>query len=502
MNLPEEFITTMKIILDSDFDKYIECLDEKPHNGIRINTSKISEEAFRQLSDSFEDLKKVPWCDCGMYYDNEIKLSKNPFYFAGLYYIQEPSAMLPGAVLPIKDGDRVLDLCAAPGGKSTQLASKLNGTGAILANDISNTRAKALLKNLELFGFKNIAVSSENHEKLNSCFNEYFDKILVDAPCSGEGMFRREPSMVNSWLAKGPDYYAEIQAGILEHAYSMLKPGGMMLFSTCTFSPLENEANVYRILKNHDDAKLIPINISKGMRSGLTDEILLKLDIIKAEDCGSDIFTRCARIFPNDGYGEGHFAALIQKSSYGKTAVSDSEIKDNHKYVALNKETLKLYPKAAEFFSNIPDDFMSGGIIKEINEKLYLLPIELETDNRIRYLRTGLFLGELSKNKKNIKNKNTDSAKKQKNPDTNLKFEPSQALAMALSKSDFSNVLDLSQTDVRTVKYLKGETIECSEDCNLSDGWCLVCVNGYPLGFAVNNSGSLKNKYYAGWRLQ
>ncbi len=500
MNLPQEFLDMMKIILGDDFSEYEKSFDSNTHHGLRLNTSKISAKDFDELTEGAFIKGNVEWCDCGFYYDSNSAVTKSPYYHAGLYYIQEPSAMLPAAVLPVEPGDKVLDLCAAPGGKSTQLAAKLRNTGFLMANDISNTRAKALLKNLELFGLANIAVSSENHEKLASCFPEYFDKILVDAPCSGEGMFRREPSMVNSWLDKGPDYYAAVQADILEHAYSMLKPGGMLLYSTCTFSPLENEANIYKLLKAHDDIELVPINITKGMRRGLTDSILMKLNILQEEDAGEDIFTRCARIFPQDGLGEGHFAALIKK----KSAVLEHAILiSDDSLLAKNKKTLSAYPKAFEFFTRVSDEFIDKGDIREINDKLYLLPRGFDINSNVRYLRTGLLLGELIKKSggKEKFSKGRKGKTEAKNDLQTVRFEPSQALAMALDSSSFVATVDFKAEDLRVIKYLKGETIECPDECIFEDGWCLVTVDSYPLGFAIKNNSTLKNKYYPGWRL-
>lgn len=501
MNLPKDFLDMMQIILGDDIKEYEESFNHASHHGLRVNTSKISTLEFNELTDNSFTKDNVAWCDCGFYYDNTSPVTKSPYYHAGLYYIQEPSAMLPASVLPINEGDKVLDLCAAPGGKSTQLAAKLNHTGFLMANDISNTRAKALLKNLEIFGLSNIAVSSENHEKLANCFPEYFDKILVDAPCSGEGMFRREPAMVSSWLDKGPDYYAEVQADILEHAYSMLRPGGMLLYSTCTFSPVENEANIYKLMKAHDDAELVPINITEGMRHGLDDSILQQLGILSVEEAGENIFTRCARIFPQDGLGEGHFAALIKKKAINDVIYKAPNKDEN--LLAKNKKLISAYPKVLDFFSRVSDEFIAKGEIREIYDKLYLIPQGLEINNNIRYLRTGLLLGELTK-KSGGKDKFSKSRKgksETKNDLQTVRFEPSQALAMALNSDSFEVTVDFKADDLNVIKYLKGETIECPSDCIAEDGWCLVTVDGYPLGFAIKNDTTLKNKYYPGWRL-
>ena len=199
MELPITFEQNMRTLLKDDYDSYAACLDQPMHHGIRINTMKISVEEFLKINPFH--LRPVPWCENGLYYDETLdKPSKHPYYFAGLYYIQEPSAMTPAHVLPVEAGDRVLDICAAPGGKSTELAAKLHGTGLLVSNDISASRAKALLKNLEVFGAENALIISEAPYKLAERFHEYFDKILIDAPCSGEGMFRKSVSMITAWL--------------------------------------------------------------------------------------------------------------------------------------------------------------------------------------------------------------------------------------------------------------------------------------------------------------
>ena len=243
MNLPSAFEEKMKYLLGTEYDDYLNCFDEPRHYGLRINTAKISVEDFLKISPW--PLEKVPWIHNGFYYDGEnCQPAKHPYYYAGLYYLQEPSAMTPADRLPIEPGDRVLDVCAAPGGKATELGARLNGTGVLAANDLSNSRAKGLLKNIELMGIGNVLVLSEEPGKLIPYFTEYFDKILIDAPCSGEGMFRKDRKMIRAWEEHGPDYFSKIQRSIITQAAQMLRPGGMILYSTCTFSPEENEQTI------------------------------------------------------------------------------------------------------------------------------------------------------------------------------------------------------------------------------------------------------------------
>ena len=246
--IPENFKIKMKELLGDELDSFLDCYNEKHNAGVRVNTLKSTPERFREISPV--EITPVPWIKNGFYYDESDRASKHPYYYAGLYYIQEPSAMTPASLLPVKPGDRVLDLCAAPGGKTTELGAKLKGRGVLVCNDISNSRAKALLKNVELFGIRNAVVISEAPAKLEGSFMGYFDKILVDAPCSGEGMFRKSHAIIKNWEQYGTGYYAKLQREILPSAINMLRPGGYMIYSTCTFSTEEDEGTLKWLLEN------------------------------------------------------------------------------------------------------------------------------------------------------------------------------------------------------------------------------------------------------------
>lgn len=210
ITLPDAFCESMKQLLGEEYPLYLQSFEEEPLTAIRVNTNKISIEEWKKIT-PFEKTQ-IAWTDKGFYYDSKMqKPAKHPYYYAGLYYIQEPSAMIPASLLPVSEGDNVLDLCAAPGGKATELGAKLKGTGLLVANDISVSRTMALAKNLQFAGITNAIVTAEEPKKLRQQLGTFFDKILIDAPCSGEGMFRREPRMIKDWLEKGPEYYQEIQ---------------------------------------------------------------------------------------------------------------------------------------------------------------------------------------------------------------------------------------------------------------------------------------------------
>ena len=307
--LPMKFKENMKGILGAAFADYEKSFEEGRFYGLRVNPLKITSQDFK--AKEIFDLEDVSWCKEGFYYGEGIRPAKHPYYHGGLYYLQEPSAMSPGAVLCPQMGDKVLDLCAAPGGKTTQLGAALGGTGVLIANDISAGRTKALLKNVELFGIKNCIVMSETPEKLSHTFNGYFDKILVDAPCSGEGMFRKEPDIMKSWHEEMLDFCEKSQKDILENASKMLKSGGMLLYSTCTFSPHENEKTINDFLDRHEEFNLLPIDPALGFDDGNPQWV----------ENGREQLAYTKRLWPHKIKGEGHFLALLHKKEADENTV-------------------------------------------------------------------------------------------------------------------------------------------------------------------------------------
>lgn len=459
MNLPSMFEKKMKVLLKEEFDDYIACYEEPRFYGLRVNTKKISTEEFKQIC-PFE-IKPIPWIENGFYYDGDhVQPSKHPYYFAGLYYLQEPSAMTPANRLPVEPGEKVLDVCAAPGGKATELGAKLAGSGVLIANDISNSRAKGLLKNMELFGIGNMCVLSEEPGKLEEYFLEYFDKILIDAPCSGEGMFRKDKKMVKAWEEHGPQFFAKIQRGIVTQAARMLKPGGMILYSTCTFDPEENEGTVEYLLHTYPEFEIQDMIPYEGFSAGMPE----------VTSCKEPDLKKTVRMFPHKLHGEGHYLALLKK---GETDTSPM-----HQSAGKSKRPGKPAGELEQFFSGTTWE-MDWERLDIHGERVYYMPKELPDVKGIRFLRTGLLLGELKKNR----------------------FEPSQALAMCLKKQEYAHCIDFPVSDERVVKYLKGETLEVDDLTAAKEkGWQLVCVNGFPLGWGKLANGTLKNKYLPGWR--
>ena len=446
MQLPDKYLDSMKELLGEEYEAYLKSFDDARLYGLRVNTKKISVEDFVKIC-PFK-ITPIPWIPNGFYYDGDSdKVSRHPYYFAGLYYLQEPSAMTPANVLPVNEGDMVLDLCAAPGGKSTELGAKLNGKGLLVSNDISASRAKALLKNVEVFGIENVLVTCEYPEKLEEKFTGFFDKILVDAPCSGEGMFRKDNKLIKSWISQGPEFFAPIQKNILNSAANMLKEGGYLLYSTCTFSKMEDEDNIAEFLENHSDFTLESIYDYEGFTRAYGME-------------------EAVRIFPHKMQGEGHFVALLHKNG---EAYSGS----------LSKNKANKYPEEIKEFLKEFEAFDIEGDLLIQGERVYLVPNVLDKLKGLRILRSGLLLGELKKNR----------------------FEPSQALAMVINPKDYSTVVDFKADDQTVIKYLKGETIET--DTGVLRGKAknvLITVDGYALGWGRLNGTTVKNKYLPGWR--
>ena len=468
-DLPQSFLDSMKEILGEDYEAFLAGFDGQRQYGLRVNTLKMNFEEFERIAPFH--LKKVPWISNGYFYEAEDVPAKHPFYSAGLYYLQEPSAMTPASRLKVQPGERVLDLCAAPGGKATELGAALQGEGLLVANDINTARARALLRNLELFGISNSFVTNEPPHVLAERFPEFFHKIMVDAPCSGEGMFRKNPAVVDSWQEKGPEYFSKLQREIIVQAADMLLPGGMMFYSTCTFSPLENEKTITHLLKERSDMEVIPMEDYEGFAEGLTSYRGEVFD----ESC-----RLCRRIWPHKMSGEGHFMALLHKKNGVQQQVQQTVSQSSiwwEKCKGLNKEQKAA---AEDFFSHVNIAYDEKRIDVR-GDNLYYLPAPKYDGRGLHFLRNGLFMGEFKKKR----------------------FEPSQPFALALHAQDFDQVLDFPADDERLSRYLRGETLDVSDLLageKKRKGWQLVMVAGHPLGFGKLVNNNLKNKYPAGWR--
>ena len=460
--LPEAFLCRMKEMLGNEYEAFLESYTRPRTFGLRLNTAKISAAEFEKIVPF--PVTPIPWVKNAYFYPADVRPSRCPLYQAGLYYRQEPSAMTPASCLPAEPGDVVLDLCAAPGGKATALGSALKGEGLLVANDISASRARALLRNLELFGVTNSLIVNETPARLLERFPAYFSKILLDAPCSGEGMFRKEEALAKDWTPEKSRELSKIQRELILQAADMLRPGGLLLYSTCTFAPTEDEGVVSWLLENRPDMKLLEIPQHSGFSPG-----------IPGWGNGMESLKQCVRLFPHKIDGEGHFMALLKKDGTGdniRESVKTRTDPATEKWLRLFFDEIGLRTLGGK-----PFDFSR---VETKGDKVYYLPPDSADFRGLVFLRNGLYLGDLKKNR----------------------FEPSQPFALALHKGDVEGTISLPVSDPRLERYLKGETLPIAPgEAAHGKGWHLLCVEGWPLGFGKLINQTLKNKYPAGWRL-
>ena len=453
--LPLPFLERMKEMLGDDYDAFLKSYENPRTYGLRVNTAKLSCQEFEALS-PFK-LQPIPWISNGYFYNEESRPARCPYYQAGLYYLQEPSAMTPASRLPIEPGDFVLDLCAAPGGKATALGAALNDTGFLLATDISTSRARALLRNLELFGIKNMLVTDEKPAKLAQRFPSFFNKILLDAPCSGEGMFRKEEALARDWTPEKSAELSDIQKDLVLKAADMLRPGGMLLYSTCTFAPGEDEGQIAAFLARHPEFTLCDLS---GCGFGQPGE---------ANRAGNDPLQAeyCRRIWPCDG-GEGHFMAKLQKAADAPAV----ELPRGKNGKGKGGKTPRVDAKALQAWQSFAKELfptLAGQPIAVVGDGFLLEPPALLPAAKLHVLRAGVPAGRAAKGR----------------------FEPAHALFMAYG-AQCTNCEKLTLADPRTAAWLRGEEIEAQTAQN---GWCAVLVDGFPLGGGKASGGRIKNHY-------
>ena len=452
----EIFLQKMRELLGNDYDSFVESMDKEPFRGMRANTLKCEKEKLISLL-PFKT-EKTPFCDCGYYIDNCVAhIGSHPFHHCGAIYMQEPSAMSAVTMLSVEKGDKVLDLCAAPGSKTTQIAQALSGTGLLWSNEIVKSRATILVQNLERCGVKNAVVSSNSPEKLCPALCGFFDKILVDAPCSGEGMFRKDEDAKQEWSPEHVVSCANRQLHILNSAKVALKEGGVLVYSTCTFSVEENEGVVTRFLEENPEFELVD----------------------SGEEFGRNTLQYAKRVFPMDG-GEGHFAAKFVKKYTPdcETPISVSVKKNKKQNI---KPVLDKAPKSAyDFINTIFQNEYEN--LYALNDKVYALSDECE--NLLSYNLDFKKLGVIKMGVEVAEN-------------LGKRFEPLHNAFTACSKDNAKSMLDLKLDDDRVSKFLHGEEIEVTPDIK---GYTLVCIEGVPLSFGKASNNKLKNKYPKGLR--
>ena len=438
--LPEEFLLRMQKQLGEEYPAFLAAYERLRALGLRRNPLKGAQ------ADLPFRLEPVPWAEGGFYYDPAQRPGLHPWHEAGLYYLQEPSAMAPAPLLEARPGERVLDLCAAPGGKSTQLAGAMAGRGLLVCNEYSPKRAKILARNLERLGVANALVLNETPARLAERFPGYFDKILVDAPCSGEGMFRKEEAAVTDWSPETVAMCAQRQLEILQCAGRMLRPGGRLVYSTCTFAPAENEGTISRFLEQAPEFALLPVS-GPGFAPGSG----------RLVERPAEHLENTARLWPHKLRGEGHFAALLERQG-----------DEPGRAEACAGERL---PQQWKAFARELEISLPEGKAVSFGPSLYWAPPELPELRGLKVLRPGLELGSVQKGR----------------------FDPAHGLALWLKGA--ANQADFPADGPEIAAYLRGQTLPLA-----GKGWTLVLAGGYSIGWGKASDGVLKNHYPKGLR--
>ena len=434
MRFPTGFEEKYQRLLGKEAASFFSTFDQEPISAFRTNPLKEGRVTFSN---------PIPGTKWGYYG----KVSgKSPEHVTGLIYSQEPAAQMVAQVAHPHEGMRVLDLAAAPGGKSTHLLSYLNNTGLLVSNEINNKRSKILVENIERFGARNVLVTNESAERLAKVFSSFFDLIVLDAPCSGEGMFRKQPDAMDYWSLDYPAQCAALQREILEDAVKMLANGGELVYSTCTWAPEENEEIVAWLL---DEFPLELVDIPKlnGMTPGID-------------------YPETARMYPHHFKGEGQFVAKFR-------------FVGEHKLPKLKPVRSNLTADQRSLWQTFQNEHLKvelKGDLQTFGDQLYLLPLGLPDLSKIKIARNGLHLGTFKKKR----------------------FEPSFALGLALQPSEVKNKLELSQQDFEV--YVGGETLQIKE--SLPNGWYQLIIHGNGLGFAKLANQTLKNYFPKGLRFR
>ncbi len=476
--LPEDFVRRMEELLGAEWAAFRDSYEKERAQGLRINPLKTAGEearaavSFAWMQEAWQ-LEPIPWEACGFYYGREARPGKHPFHEAGLYYIQEPSAMAAAALLDPKPGERVLDLCAAPGGKSTQIAGRMKGLGLLVANEIHPARARILSQNMERIGAAGAVTVNEEPARLAACFPGFFDRILADAPCSGEGMFRKDEKTRQEWSQAHVEACAARQAQILDCAAVMLKEGGRLVYSTCTFAPEEDEGTIEAFLRRHPEFELEEAKLAAGGAS-------FGCGVPQWTPGGRAELARTCRIWPHKTRGEGHYLAALRKTAPSRTG------KETRPAYVKDRETRQLWQAFQRTIlpGGSEDPCLSDGDhLVRFGDQLYRIPEEMPDCRGLKVLRPGLHLGTLKKGR----------------------LEPAHGLALYAKEGQGAEAVSLDPGGEAAARYLRGEALDRGE-CRLlrtgeeKGGWTLVTVDGWTLGWAKRTGNVLKNHYPKGLR--
>lgn len=447
--LPSEFLCRMRDMLKEEYPNFLNQYQYPEKRAVRVNSLKSTAHVLKLLPFLVEPSPFSP--DSFLIPPTAVGLGRHPLHHAGAYYVQEPSAASAVTVLSPDPGDRVLDLCAAPGGKSTQIASRLQGKGLLWSNEIVKSRARILLTNIERMGVRNAVVSSCHPEQLCKRLAGFFDKVLVDAPCSGEGMFRKDDKAVEEWSPAHTDACAQRQLAILNSSAQAVREGGVLVYSTCTFAPVENEGVVSRFLRKQSGFVLEDAGVSFGRPAD--------------PSCGdgNKELCRARRIYPMDG-GEGHFVAKLRRTAPNR------EYPDCFDYSKIKTDSALM-----DLWSCVCRLKEPYGVAMRLLDTAVLLPDGLPDLSGLGVLRAGVQLGKVKKSR----------------------IEPAHALFMAARPEQLSQVLELSLEDPRLEAFLRGEELPVE---NRFSGYTGVSVEGMVTGFGKCSGGRLKNRYPKGLR--
>lgn len=447
--LPEAFESRMKQLLNEDFEEYKKALENEPVRGFRVNTDKISLEDFQRLN--VFSSEKIPYVENGFYLGYD-KIGSHPFHHAGMIYVQEPGAMAPAECLDIEPDWCVLDMCAAPGGKSSQIKNKLSQKGVLVSNEIIPSRCKILTGNIERLGFQNTVTTCLDTDRLSSIFPNTFDMIMIDAPCSGEGMFRKQESAIDEWSEDNVIMCAQRQREILDNGVTCLKSGGYIVYATCTFSLEENEKTVDDFLSRHEDFEIVPV---KEEVKNCTQPA------ISFPNCKTENISFARRFYPHVSKGEGQFMAVFHHK--GTPAPCP-----NRKITASKEKPDKI---VFDFLDEVLTDYNKDNVLIYNNKPVYFTP-DFEVKKGTAFS-CGVTIGEVKKSY----------------------ILPHHQFFMAMGKS-FKRKINLSADSEEIKKYLHGEEF----DTDMENGWAVVTVCGCTLGGVKVVSGRAKNHYPKGLR--
>lgn len=454
-SFPASFVEKMDSLLTEEASLFWKALLDQPaHAGLRLNPLKTTFSELKSLLDI--TLSPVSWAPYGYFIDPQADLGKHPLHAAGLFYLQEPSAMAPVAALDPQPGERILDIAAAPGGKTTQIASLMKDQGLLIANDPHPQRVYGLAQNLERWGAKNAIITQEKPRKLAEHFGAYFDKVLVDAPCSGEGMFRLHPSERKQWTENFVQRCARRQDEILWYAAKLVRPGGILVYSTCTFSPQENEGRIAQFLTAREDFQITEIKPLSDLSSGRPAWIN-----------GPENLIQTRRIWPHLSKGEGHYIARLKRNPGDKVEKQASSYKKQVLTPEVSALYQGLYQQLIKPQAELPSLDPDNSNISLFNDKLFAVPPGSPNILGLRGIYWGWHLATFK----------------------GTRLIPSHALALGLNPENVQSVLKLALDDPELIRYFRGLTIHKPGDSS----WVLVCVEDYPVGWGKRTDGKIKS---------